>query len=124
MSDLELDETGPAAPPRENGELVFDAPWQSRAFGVTAALADAGRLEWADFQAALIQRVGEADANGQDTGSPDGYWRCWLDALGTVTAGAGQVANGQWLRRAEEFADRAPGHDHDHPHDHDHDHEH
>ena len=32
----------PAAPPRDNGELVFEAPWESRAFGVAVALHDAG----------------------------------------------------------------------------------
>jgi nitrile hydratase accessory protein len=118
VSELQLDESGPAAPPRANGELVFDAPWQSRAFGVTAALADAGRLEWADFQAALIRRVGQADAAGEDTGTPDGYWRCWLDALGAVTAATGQVDDARWQQRSEEYAAREPGHDHDHSHDH------
>jgi nitrile hydratase accessory protein len=117
MTDIELAESGPAAPPRTNGELVFDAPWQSRLFGVTAALADAGRLDWADFQTALITRVGQADTTDEDTGTPDGYWRCWLDALGAVTAAAGQVDGSLWHQRARDFAARAPGHDHDHePH--------
>ena len=30
----ELDLQGPAAPPRANGELVFEQPWQGRAFGL------------------------------------------------------------------------------------------
>ena len=29
-----LDLAGPAAPPRDNGELVFAQPWESRAFGM------------------------------------------------------------------------------------------
>ena len=33
-----LDSSGPAAPPRDNGELVFAAPWESRAFGLALAL--------------------------------------------------------------------------------------
>lgn len=118
MSAMELDATGPGAPPRANGELVFDAPWQSRAFGVAAALADADRLDWNEFQDALIARVAAADDAGEDTGSPDGYWRCWLDALGAVIVERGQVADGAWHQRAREFADRAPGHDHDHGHRH------
>lgn len=113
MTDIELAESGPTAPPRANGELVFDAPWQGRAFGVTAALAEAGRLDWADFQAALIERVGRADGADEDTGTPDGYWRCWLDALGAVTGAAGQVDETRWREQAESFAERAPGHDHE-----------
>ena len=34
--------TGAAAVPRKNGELVFDAPWQSRAFGMVVGLVQKG----------------------------------------------------------------------------------
>ena len=121
---------GPGAPPRVNGELVFDAPWQSRAFGIAAALADAGRIAWPDFQAALIGRVEAVDqaasaGGGVDqltTGTPDGYWRCWLEALGDVTAAASDIDDSAWAARSEAFAQREPGHDHDHDH-HDHAHD-
>lgn len=118
---------GPAAPPRANGELIFDAPWQSRAFGIAAALADAGRIAWPDFQAALIGRVEAADAasaHASTTGTPDGYWRCWLEALGDVTAASHDIDRAAWIDRCAAFADRTPGHDHDHGHRHDHDHGH
>jgi hypothetical protein len=36
MTLLQLEIEGPAAPPRSNGELVFAAPWESRAFGLAA----------------------------------------------------------------------------------------
>ena len=65
-----------------------------------------------------------SDASGGDTGTPDGYWRCWLEALGAVTAVSGDVTSAALAERAHEFAHRAPGHDHDHPHDHDHHHDH
>jgi nitrile hydratase accessory protein len=122
----ELATDGPAAPLRLNGELVFDAPWQSRVFGITAALADEGRLDWPDFQAALIRRVSAADVAdaAPTTGTPDGYWRCWLEALGDVAANAGSVDSATWSDRSVEFANRAPGHDHGHDHSHEHDHNH
>ncbi|MEM7094743.1 MAG: nitrile hydratase accessory protein [Actinomycetota bacterium] len=116
---LPLAEDGAAAPPRANGEIVFDAPWQSRAFGVAAALAEAGRLSWTDFQAALITEVGRVDAARATTAStaePDVYWRRWLVALGTVTSDAGYVGADAWSARAGEFAARTPGHDHSHGH--------
>ena len=40
-----LDSAGPAAPPRDNGELVFAAPWESRAFGLALALNEAGLID-------------------------------------------------------------------------------
>ena len=41
---VRLDEDGAAAPPRENGELAFSAPWEGRLFGLTMTLVEAGRL--------------------------------------------------------------------------------
>ena len=34
MERVEPDAHGPLAPPRRNGELVFEAPWETRAFGL------------------------------------------------------------------------------------------
>src|SRR5262249_16430015 len=45
--------SGPAAPPRDNGELVFAAPWESRAFGLALALNEAGLIDWEEFRQAL-----------------------------------------------------------------------
>ena len=79
-SEITLPADGPAAPPRLNGELAFDAPWQSRIFGVTAALVEGGSLSWPAMQAALTHQVGHADAAGdEDTNSR--YWTCWLAAV-------------------------------------------
>ena len=50
---------GETALPRKNGELVFEAPWQARAFGMAVALAQQGRYAWDDFRCQLI---GRADA--------------------------------------------------------------
>ena len=44
---------GPAAPPAANGELVFEAPWQARLFGMAWSLCDAGLFEWDEFRAKL-----------------------------------------------------------------------
>ena len=52
----------PAAPPRANGELVFAAPWESRVFGLAAALRERGLFSWDEFRAELIAAIDdEAD---------------------------------------------------------------
>ena len=48
--------------PRLNGELVFKEPWESRAFGMAAALADLGVFDWSDFQASLIETIAERES--------------------------------------------------------------
>ena len=40
---------GELALPRSNGELVFDAPWEGRAFGIAVALNESGAYEWGEF---------------------------------------------------------------------------
>ncbi len=118
MTEISLELAGPGAPPRLNGELVFEAPWQSRVFGLTAALVETGRLDWAGFQQALIARVGAADAEGIDD-----YWGCWRDAFGDCCAALGLVAPGEWSQRTTALLSRPADHDHTH-HSHDEEHEH
>src|SRR5262249_61951348 len=53
---------GVIAVPRKNGELVFEAPWEGRVFGMAVALYDQRHYTWAEFQRSLIDeiaRVGE-----------------------------------------------------------------
>jgi nitrile hydratase accessory protein len=114
---LQLDVEGPAAPPRSNGELVFAAPWESRAFGLAMALHDGGLFEWEAFRQELIQAVARAEGAGGDFS----YYRCWLEALQTLLSSAGLVDLTAVEDRTAELACRPAGHDHrhgEHPHGH------
>lgn len=51
---VEPDISGPAAPPRANGELVFEAPWQARAFGMAVALLERDGASWDQFRRFLV----------------------------------------------------------------------
>jgi nitrile hydratase accessory protein len=64
---------GPAALPRRNGELVFDAPWQGRAFGMALVVVERLGLPWAAFQKHLIAAIAAAPT------AP--YYDCWVSAL-------------------------------------------
>jgi nitrile hydratase accessory protein len=102
---LEVD--GPGAPPRSNGELVFAAPWESRAFGVVMTLYEDGILTWPVFQAALIARIAAWEADPEQCGWS--YYEHWLGALEDGLGGA--VAD-EVTARALLLADRPAGHDH------------
>ena len=65
--------TGEAALPRENGELVFDAPWQGRVLGMALAVVQERGLDWDDFRQRLIAAI---DA---DPARP--YYESWTAAL-------------------------------------------
>lgn len=71
-------------PPRRNGELAFDAPWQSRAFALAHAVADArfgGDLE--PFRRHLVAAIAE------DPDRP--YWESWSEALARQVVAEGIV---------------------------------
>ncbi|HKA84981.1 MAG TPA: nitrile hydratase accessory protein [Acidimicrobiales bacterium] len=113
MSELpvELAITGPAAPPRSNGEMVFDAPWESRLFGVTMALVEDDRFAWSDFQQRLIAAVGHWEAEHPD-GEGYRYYERWAEALESLLDDLGIVAVETTDARAHALAARPAGHDH------------
>ena len=48
--------TGKQALPRKNGELVFDEPWEGRAFGLAVAMNQDGVYDWRIFVTSLLRR--------------------------------------------------------------------
>jgi nitrile hydratase accessory protein len=64
---------GAAALPRDNGELVFDAPWQGRVFAMALGVVRERGIEWDDFRQRLIAAI---DA---DPSRP--YYESWTVAL-------------------------------------------
>ena len=78
---------GPAALPRKNGELVFEEPWQGRAFGMAVALQEQGIYEWEEFRQALIAQVAAAEARG----GPFVYYEAWLATFEELLAKKGLV---------------------------------
>ena len=69
------------APPRDNGELVFDAPWQARAFAIALATVDRTGLSWEAFRRRLI------DAIADEPHRP--YYDSWVVALEALVVSAG-----------------------------------
>ena len=82
-----LGSLGGAGVPRQNGELVFDAPWQGRIFGMAVALSEEGIVPWEEFRQALIASVAAAEARGGEFQ----YYEAWLAAFERVLAARGLV---------------------------------
>jgi nitrile hydratase accessory protein len=104
VADPKLDRlTGNAAVPRKNGELVFDEPWQSRAFGLAVGLAERGVFEWEEFRTRLIAAV--RDGAGDSGANPATlYYRQWLAALETLLVDKGVIQARDVAARAAQFA--------------------
>jgi nitrile hydratase accessory protein len=115
VAEPALDREGPAAPPRKNGELVFEAPWESRLFGVTLALCEAGLFEWEEFRRLLIQEIGRSDADARAPATWSYYAR-WQAAFERLLASKGLCAGAELEARVRALGTRPAGHDHAHEH--------
>ncbi|WP_123025186.1 nitrile hydratase accessory protein [Mycolicibacterium stellerae] len=59
--------------PRDNGELVFDAPWQARSLAIAVAVVERLGLPWDAFRHRLMASIAE---------QPDRpYYESWTTAL-------------------------------------------
>lgn len=95
MTDLDRGIADLEGLPRENGELVFEAPWQGRAFGMAAVLRNDPRLDWEAFRRALIERIAR---------QPDApYYACWLEALERVLLERGVLTSEEIDQRQTEY---------------------
>ena len=67
------DMRGPSALPRDNGELVFAAPWEGRVLAMAIGVVQSLDLAWDEFRRRLIAEI------AANSGRP--YYECWLAAL-------------------------------------------
>jgi nitrile hydratase accessory protein len=107
---LELE--GPSAPPRKNGELVFDSQWEARLFGLTMALHEAGLFEWEEFRQRLIAEIADWERHHPGSDASWSYYERWLTAFETLLGERGLCSLSEIDARADEFAARPHGHDH------------
>jgi nitrile hydratase accessory protein len=93
------DMSGAEAMPRKNGELIFEAPWQGRAFGMAVALNEGQAYEWDEFRSELMVQIARADASGDASG----YYERWVLAFERLLAEKGLIRPGEIEERAFEF---------------------
>ena len=90
---------GPIAVPRKNGELVFEAPWEGRVFGMAVALYDQRLYGWEEFQRSLIGEIARA---GTDADAAR-YYERWLASFERLLVEKGVVQPEELDDRTEAF---------------------
>ena len=106
-----LDTEGPGAPPRDNGELVFASPWESRLFGITMAAYENGLFDWEEFRQLLIGEIGAWEAAGHPEAEWS-YYERWAAAFENLLNAKGLCPETEVTQRLQDFAARPHGHDH------------
>jgi nitrile hydratase accessory protein len=72
---------GATAPlPRDNGELVFEEPWQGRALGMGVVVMERTGATWADFRRHLVAAIAAREPRPGESAAT-AYYTAWLDAL-------------------------------------------
>lgn len=99
---------GEAALPRKNGELVFQAPWEGRVFGLAVAMSDRQLFPWDDFRDRLISEIASAERQG----AASGYYERWLAAFERVAIESGLIGLQELDAKTAECAE-ADDHDHE-----------
>jgi nitrile hydratase accessory protein len=80
---------GAEAPlPRDNGELVFEEPWQGRALGMGVVALERTGASWAEFRRHLTGAIA-AHTLGEGESEATAYYAAWLDALEALLAERG-----------------------------------
>lgn len=88
------------AVPRSNGEMVFDAPWQGRIFGMAVTLCDDKQFAWNDFRDRLVSEIAAAEEHGDASG----YYERWLASFERFLLEEGVVSAAELDARTAEYA--------------------
>ena len=106
----EIDLPANLQPPMANGEVLFEAPWQGRIFGMAVALNEAGVFAWSEFQQQLIAVIAEADA--AEPVPEYAYYEHFARALDELLIAKGLLDETSLATRTAELEARPHGHDH------------
>jgi nitrile hydratase accessory protein len=100
---LVADMGGTAALPRRNGELIFETPWESQAFGMAIALSNQGHYDWEEFRQRLISEIGDWERSDEDERAVWDYYRHWLASFEALVKDRGLLSEQEIDERTAEF---------------------
>ena len=98
---------GAASPPMANGEVIFEAPWQSRVFGMARLMCEQGLYEWDEFRDCLIAQIATHDASATYQ-----YFDYFLGALTDLLVHKGICSEAELEHLMVSLAARPHVHDH------------
>tara|TARA_B100000405_G_C16617825_1_gene386596 strand:+ start:130 stop:459 length:330 start_codon:yes stop_codon:yes gene_type:complete len=107
-----MDLSDKALPPMENGEVIFEAPWQSRAFGMARTMCEKGLFDWDEFRESLIMEIEKAELVMSQPDEQYNYFDYFLAAMVSLLNEKGYCLAPELRGREAVLANRPHGHDH------------
>ena len=80
LAEVDAALAGRTALPRDNGELVFEEPWQGRALGMGVVVLDRTGASWAEFRRHLVAAIRQRPPEPGESAA-SAYYAAWLDAV-------------------------------------------
>ena len=80
LAEVDAELAGRMALPRDNGELVFEEPWQGRALGMGVVVLDRTGASWAEFRRHLVAAIRQRPPEPGESAA-SAYYAAWLDAV-------------------------------------------
>lgn len=90
---------GNVALPRDNGELVFEAPWEGRAFSLAVAMNEDQLYEWVEFRDHLANEI----VSTSQSDAASSYYEQWLLSLEKLVIEKGLVTLEELDARTVEY---------------------
>jgi nitrile hydratase accessory protein len=88
LAEVDAALAGRTALPRDNGELVFEEPWQGRAFGMGVVVLERTGAGWGEFRRHLVAAIRQRPPERGESAA-GAYYAAWLDALEALLAERG-----------------------------------
>jgi nitrile hydratase accessory protein len=88
LAEVDAALAGRTALPRDNGELVFEEPWQGRALGMGVVVLERTGASWEQFRRHLVAAIREHPPEPGESAAT-AYYAAWLDALEALLAERG-----------------------------------
>jgi nitrile hydratase accessory protein len=100
--------------PSKDGEPVFQAPWEARAFAMAVTLFEQRHYTWREFQDRLIAEIAAPGASADpEQSSIAGYYEHWLSALEKLLSEKGLVMADVLEAKVSELASAPAPYDED-----------
>ena len=82
---------GAAPLPRDNGELVFEEPWQGRALGMGVAVMNRFGITSDEFRTHLVAAI-RAHPETREESAATAYYAAWVEALEQLLGERGLIS--------------------------------
>lgn len=94
--------------PRRSGELMFDAPWEKRGFGMAVALCEQGLVPFDDFRWRVAAAISTWERANYGREEQFHFGERWVAALERLLIERGIVSKEEIDRRTAELTTRSP----------------